>query len=447
MNLSEPFCILLPRAQSKQQGNCMRPGLLLYLWLISMGLPLGAQNNLEYYLLQASRRNALLQNIGFQQEIVSLEIQKIQNQYQKPQWSLTGDYLLAPYFSNRGKAFAITSNPDAQAVGYDVGITNGGLYAGQLNVNMPLFTRRQRQPQLQQQHLLQQGLNNQYKLQQADLRRRITTDYLSAYLLQQQMDYTSELKERLLAQRDFVRQLTDRGIMRVTDLQLLTLEIKNQDYQWNTLEIQFRQAMQVLNNDAGIVDTSAVRLARVSLPQVVSGTTSLFLVQYELDSLSADIDQAVFETRYLPQVNVFANGGFNAIELNHIYRKVGVSAGIHFSWLLGDGGQRKLTAQQNKIRQLNARTQAQFARNQMNNARKNYAVILREKQQNLQLLNAQLENYQALLTSFRKEFAAGQLSVIDYLNVLRTYADLQQQKAQAETALLFIVNEINYWNH
>lgn len=417
------------------------------LFLCFASVPISAQTNIDYYLEQAITRNASLQEYNYQQKISGLEIQKIKTQFQKPQWSVTGDLLLAPYFFNNGQVLAVTAAPEAKAFGYDAGVTNGGLYSGMVNVTYPLATKKLSRPLVSEQELIQKGMKQQYQMLEIDLKRKITEDYLNAYLLQHQMDYVLQVKGLLDNQKEFVRKLTDRGLLRVTDLELLTLEIKNQDYLMNMLKIQYRQAIQLLNTDAGIVDTSLVRLDSAALTITDSDQNSLFLGQYHLDSLAAENDQALFESRYLPQVNIFANGGINAIDLNHVYRKVGVSAGIHASWLFRDGGQRTINAQQNEIRQFNAKNQAQFIYQQIQNNRQNYALLLEETQKNINLINQQLEVYQKLFTTYRQEMALGQLSVMDYLNILRTYSDLQQQKAQVDIQLLLIINEINYWNN
>lgn len=430
----------------RPKSKTLLPWLLSALFLIG-GKQLSAQVDLEYYLEQAMAQNPSLKGFTIQQKISGLEIQKIKNQFEKPQWTVTGDYLLAPYFFNNGKAMAITAAPDSRAVGYDAGVTNGGWYAAQANVNYSLFTEKQSRPLVQQEELSQLGMSNQYKLLQAEIKRQVTADYLNAYLLQQQMDYVLQVKNQLAEQQEFIRKLADRGLMRVSDLELISLEIKDQDYQWNNLNIQFRQAIQILNTGAGIVDSAFVRLDTVNLSRTEAPAVSLFLEQYRLDSLAAANNQAVFETRYVPQVDVFANGGVNAVELNNIYRKAGFSAGAHVSWLFGDGGQRGLNAQQNEARQLDAGNQAGFAKRQIQNNRLNNERLLQLYSQNIQLLNGQLANSQALLDTYRKELALGQISLMDYLLVLRAYAGLQQQKAQAGIQLLLIVNEINYWNN
>ncbi|MEZ4995598.1 MAG: TolC family protein [Saprospiraceae bacterium] len=421
---------------------------IIVLLILMMSPKVGmSQASLDTYIQNALERNANLQNYHIEGEISSLETQKLKTQYEKPQWALTGDYLLAPFFFNKGQVVAITANPATKAIGYDAGITNGGLYSAQINVNYPVFTQKLSRPLVKQQELVRENLSIQARQTEAGIRHQITTDYVNAFLLQQQMDFVGELKTSLQEQSSFVRKLADRGIMRITDLELLNLEIHNQDLQLQDLQGQFRQAMLTLRSDAGVMDTTLTRLPAVDLRLNNATDRSVFLESYRLDSLSADNDQAIFETRYTPQVNVFANGGINAVELNNIYRKVGISAGIHVSWLINDGGQRDINAQQNELRRLMAGNQATFSDLQIRNNRQNYQLLLEQNRRNVALFEEQLNGYEQLLTSYKQELALGQISVVDYLNVVRIYRGLQQQKIAMQTQLLLIINELNYWNN
>ena len=419
---------------------------MLIFWLLSLQKA-NAQSSLYAFIEHALALNADLQNLRLQGELSSLEMRKIKTQYENPQWALTGDYLLAPFFSNNGRIVTISSNPDPKAFGYDVGITNGGLYSAQINVNYPVFTQKLSQPLIQQQELTQMGQNIQFRQLEANLKRQVTADYLNAYLIQQQMDFIDQVKAGLAGQRELVRKLADRGIMRVTDLELLNLEIQNQEFQQDMLRAQFRQAFITLGTDAGIVDTTLSRLEPVQLVLSDAEERSLFLEPFRLDSLNAQNDQSVFETRYLPQVNIFGNAGVNAVEVNNMYRKIGFSAGVHFSWLINDGRQGDIHAQQNELRLLVARNQSEFSNRQIQHNRRNNELLLQQNRQNIDQLEKQLVGYRQLLEIYKQEFSIGQLSVIDYLALLRTYVGLHQQKDLMEIQLQLIINELNYWNN
>ena len=87
----------------------------------------------------------------------------------------------------------------------------------------------------------------------------------------------------------------------------------------------------------------------VNLDLTMKSDTSGFLKQYYLDSLSSSAQQNVFETKYLPQIKLFFNTGLNAVEIDNIQRRFGLSAGISLSVPILDGGQRDITRQQNLI--------------------------------------------------------------------------------------------------
>ena len=54
--------------------------------------------------------------------------------------------------------------------------------------------------------------------------------------------------------------------------------------------------------------------------------------------------------------------------------------------------------------------------------------------------------YDSLLTLYRAQVMAGQLSVINYLTVLGSRAELQQDMAAIAYHRELLVNEYNYWN-
>ena len=85
-----------------------------------------AQYNLDYFVNKALINSPVLkdyQNLG---QINNLQSQLDEAENSAFKVSLTADYLFAPYFNNNGKI--LSTNPDPKAIGYDVGITNGGLY-------------------------------------------------------------------------------------------------------------------------------------------------------------------------------------------------------------------------------------------------------------------------------------------------------------------------------
>lgn len=98
---------------------------------------LTAQNNLQFYLNTAKQNSPTLKENTNLLRINELNKSLNESQYMLPQISLTSNYLFAPYFNNNGKI--ISANPDPNAIGYDAGITNGGLYSAQINIEKNIF--------------------------------------------------------------------------------------------------------------------------------------------------------------------------------------------------------------------------------------------------------------------------------------------------------------------
>lgn len=419
----------------------------LSLSLLTFRAPLPAQQNLAYYLDQGRANNPYARQLDRRQAAAALEMQKISAQYEQPSLALAGDILIAPYFFNYRRIVALSANPDPRAFGYDAAITNGGNYSGQVEADYPILTKKIRQPLLDQQVTAQRQAANQRIILELNLEQEITAGYLNALLIQQQMEYLRQVIGQLQQQRELVRRLADRGVRTITDLQLLDIEIQTQQYQLGSLRIQLRQAMLTLTTSAGMADTTLYHLDTVQLAIRREDNPSVFLENNRLDSLAARNDEAVFNTRYLPQVNAYANAGLNAVEWENAYRRVGISGGLRLSWLLRDGGQRSLNEQQVQLRLLDAHDIREFVDRQVLQNRQSLRLLLSESRENIDRLTQQVQSYESVLNALQRELASGQVSVIDYLNVWRSYNDLFLQRTLAEGQLLLLVNELNYWNH
>ena len=108
------------------------------------------------------------------------------------------------------------------------------------------------------------------------------------------------------------------------------------------------------------------------------------------------------------------------LELNNIYRKVGFSAYSCF-WLFQDGGQRDINAQQNELRQLNARNQTEFSSRQIQNNRLNNGCYYSRTDKISGCFDTQLPATGNYWLPISRNSPWGKLSVIDYLNVWRDY--------------------------
>jgi hypothetical protein len=100
--------------------------LLLILTFVSLSdYLLKAQQNFESFLNSAKANNSELVSLQAQKKYLTLESQMISVQNRSPKVYLSSEYLFGPYLNNNGHL--ISTELEKDAIGYDVGITNGGL--------------------------------------------------------------------------------------------------------------------------------------------------------------------------------------------------------------------------------------------------------------------------------------------------------------------------------
>jgi outer membrane protein TolC len=82
-----------------------------------------------------------------------------------------------------------------------------------------------------------------------------------------------------------------------------------------------------------------------------------------------------------------------------------------------------------------------------NNIRKNkFITELQSYDDRRDNLRKQLTEYQNILDSYKKEILQGQLSVINYLTVVKTMMTVKRDLILLDTNSLLLTNAYNYWN-
>jgi hypothetical protein len=66
--------------------------------------------------------------------------------------------------------------------------------------------------------------------------------------------------------------------------------------------------------------------------------------------------------------------------------------------------------------------------------------------QNLDELNAQIVEYQKLMNISKEGLQKGDISMIEYLTLLKNFIDLEKSKIEKETNYQMEINNYNYWN-
>ena len=165
------------------------------------------------------------------------------------------------------------------------------------------------------------------------------------------------------------------------------------------------------------------------------------------DSMSAVIQQEIFENQYVPKIKLYANTGLNSTSIPYLGNHFGLSAGVQLTYTLYDGKQRQIKQQQKLILLEQSGKEKQLKVSELNNSRTAYYSAIRslnasiEKEEELQL------NYSEILELYNTELKNAQVSIIEYLDFLQLYNQnkLALENHKIERSKLIV--EYNYLNH
>lgn len=407
-----------------------------------------AQHDLNSYVQAAQKNSPLITDNQNQSKANKLEVERLKAFYTKPQIGITANYLFSPIISNDGDTKKLEPNTAGATnySGYDLAISNSGLYQGLLGITQPLFNGQRYKTFADQANINAQVYQNNAKLNKHDIEKIITDQYILCLQDNKQADYALAMVGLLEEQKDLIQKLVESGIYKRSDLTLILIEYQNFLGQLTTFRANYRRDLMDLNILCGINDTTLVTLDIADLKLTGSTNTSAFSEKYRLDSLNLVATQKNFELKYKPQLSVFANTGLNAVYAPTIPNRFGMSAGISFTYNFFDGNQRNITRNKTDV----LLKSISFYKDNFitqNTVRK--TKILTELQSydgRILIAQQQLKEYEALLSAYKKEILSGQLSIISYVTTLKNMAALQRDYTLLFSQKDLLINTYNYWN-
>ena len=144
--------------------------------------------DLLFYQTLAAQNNATIKENKNLKQFNLLQKDLQIAQFKKPQISVSADYLLAPYFFNNNQFLSVSQNPEKKSFGYDNAITNGGLYAAQLNANLPLLNGGFLKSYNDLNNIQNQLAQNNIDQTVHDLFKMVSDQYVAVYQLQLQIN-------------------------------------------------------------------------------------------------------------------------------------------------------------------------------------------------------------------------------------------------------------------
>jgi hypothetical protein len=408
-----------------------------------------AQHDLQSYIQLAKDNSPLIKDNINQSEATKIEVERLKALYTKPQVGITANYLFAPVVSQDNGKTTLLLNPDNpnKYFGQDVGLTNGGLYQGLVGVNQPLFMQSKFNVIADEAMISTKMNENNIRLTNYELEKIVTDQYLLCLQNLNQIKFIDKYIGLLKEQKDLIAKLVNGSVFKLSDVTLLNIEIQSQLIAQQTIQASYKKNLMDMNTIAGITDTAYHELTGTILQLSTANNISSFIEKYSLDSSVLIAQQKVFELRYKPQWNVFANGGLNASNISTLPRRFGVTAGISYTKTLFDGRQRQINQRRTVTLLKTSQAYKDNFLNQNTIRKNNLLEQINAIDARVKLTQAQVQEYDKLLGYYKQELIRGQISVINYVNTIKSAIVLENDFITLQSNRQLLINTYNYWNH
>jgi outer membrane protein TolC len=400
--------------------------------LFGFSLNATAQNNLNFYIQTAMQNSPLLKEYQNQTELNRIDSMRLK--------------------AGLGMQVSAVSNnlyaPVVKGWGYDNAITNGTNVSAQVSVSKEITGKRNRQNQFGALSLQNQSVQNSSKISEQELKKNVSSLYISAYGSWQQFSFNSEMLELMDKEKDVLKKLTEAGTCRQTDFLSFMVTLQQQELQVERTKGQYQNDFAMLNYTCGIEDTSFTALTDPDL-KAEKGTelfNSIFYRQFEIDSLKLVNSDQQINFSYQPKISLVADGGYLSSLAFQPYKNFGISAGVSISIPLYDGGQRKMQHDQVAINQLTRLDYRDFFANQFHQQNNQLHQQLLAKQRLGEKINRQISYSQALMDAYRKLLEAGDVQLTEYILSIGNYLSAKNMSMENIVEKYQIINELNFLN-
>ncbi|MEP6796144.1 MAG: TolC family protein, partial [Saprospiraceae bacterium] len=317
-------------------------------WLILFipGKAIVAQRNLDYFLVQAKENSPLLKDF----------------QYQRRRNAIDSLQIKASYMPQVDANFIGLYAPVSGGWGYDEAITNLHTINATVSVTQPIISKRNLQNQYYTIQLQNLGLQNQSDVTEQDVRREITGQYITAYGDLLQVNFNEQMLSSLQDEESFLKALAENGVYKQTDYLAFLVTIQQQKLLITQLKNQYQNDLGNLNYISGIQDTSYTILPPpdLNLNEILPIEETIFLKEFEIDSLKIKASDAQIDFSYRPRANVFADAGYFSSFLLTPYKNFGYSAGLNLTIPIYDGRQRDMLHSKNVIEEESRMTKQHY---------------------------------------------------------------------------------------
>lgn len=180
---------------------------------------------LRHYIETAKQHSPLLNDYRNRIQIEQAELLRLKALYTRSRLEANGDYLFVPVLVRDGEnvSFRWNAQDAADYYGYDLGESSGHLHAG-VTWSQPLLGRAAYKTAREQSQINVKTALNNIRLEENQLERAVTEQYLLCLLDQTQIAFADSIGSLLERQAGMVRQLVRNGMAKQSDMHLLAIE-------------------------------------------------------------------------------------------------------------------------------------------------------------------------------------------------------------------------------
>lgn len=339
-------------------------------------------------------------------------------------------------------------SPMVKGVGYDEAITNGGTFSSLVGVNKSIPNKKSLAAQFENLRLQRNSISNASDISEQDLKRTITSQYITTYGDLMQLDFARGIDSFLAKEEIILKKLTEQNVYRQVDYLAFLVTLQQQRLLIRQQVIQFQNDFASLNYLCGIPDTATVVLENpgLLLNSLLGIESSIFYKQFGIDSLKLVNNKTIVDMNYKPKFNLFADAGFNSSLAYRAYKNFGTSFGISATIPIYDGRQRKIQYSKIAIEERTRQNYQSFFTNQYNQQIAQLTQQLKATESLINDINDELRYSESLIKVNEKLLESGEVKIADFILALNNYLNVKNLITQNNINRLQIINQINYWN-
>ena len=337
--------------------------------------------------------------------------------------------------------------PMLRGVGQDDAITNGANLYAAVSVTKEVIGRKNLQNQLDAIENQRQSILTPIRITEQELKKSVTDQYLTAYGLQQQREFSLAELEILQKEEVLVKQMTLAGNYKQTEYLTFRVQMLQQEMLIEQLNSRYKTAFRNLNYLCGVADTNTCSLSNPNLvlEKMPELQRSLFYHQFVTDSLGLAIQNKQVDDRYRPKLTLFGDLGINSSLAVQPMKNFGPNMGLNLSIPLYDGRQRKMQHDQLALAEETRKFYRDFFTVQYSQQINTLMLQLKDNLKLIERVNKQVAYSSALVQANRKLLESGQVTITDYLLAMSNLLAIRNQLIDNEIEKYQLISQLNYW--